>query len=215
MHPKKTIIFDFDGTLVDIEPVFLKIFNTLAPEFGYASIPSDAIPQLKKLHLRTLIWKFLGFRVFLLPKILRRGREEYHRLIPEVELFPGIQELLSTLRAQGISIGILSSSRKDTIIALLEKFHLSMDFVYQCDLFNKAKVLNTLLNEKSLIPQETLYVGDEVRDVEACHKVGLDVLAVTWGLNSKEALQKTGAQTIDRPGELLAKLSLIKEETHS
>ncbi len=203
---KKNIIFDQDGTLVNIEPVFIRILNTLAPEFGFAPIRPEELPALKKLHLRTLIWRRLGLRILLFPFILKRGREEYHRLIPEIELFPGIKEIIDTLKARGCTVGIVSSSRKDTILAIMEKFGIRMDFIYQCGLFSKSAVLLQVIKEKNLILSETIYIGDEVRDVESCQKIGLDVVAVTWGLNSKEALVEAGATTVDLPTELLEKL---------
>lgn len=204
---KKTIIFDQDGTLVDIEPLFIRIMNALAPEFGFAPLREEEIPELKKFHLKSLLWKRLGFRLFLFPLILKRGREEYHKLVPEVQLFSGIKELIDTLRAQGHSVGIVSSSRKDTITALMEKFDIRMDFIYQCDLFSKAKTLKQVMTDNNLLLEETVYIGDEVRDVESCRKIGLDVISVTWGLNSKEALKNIGADTVDTREELLARLS--------
>lgn len=203
---KKNIIFDLDGTLVDIEPIFFKILNALAPEFGYAPLSPEKIPELKKLHLKNLVWKYLGWRIIFLPKILQRGREEYNRLVPTVELFPGIKEILTTLHARGYRIGIVSSSREDTIRALIKRHHLPMDFVYHGKLFNKAQSLREMLTKEQFVLSETIYIGDEVRDIEACQKVGLAIIAVTWGLNSKEGLEEAGAETVDTREELLARL---------
>jgi len=204
INKKKTLIFDFDGTLVDIEPVFTKIFNMLALEFGYTPIRPEEIPKLKKLHLKSLIWRQLGWRLFLLPLLLRRGREEYYKLIPEVHLFPEMKEIINTLRTRGFHLGIISSSQKETISTLLKKFDIEMDFVFQSTLFNKAKTLKRVMRKRGLSLTETLYIGDEVRDIEACQKTGLDIISVSWGLNDKEALQKTGPLFIvDKPSSLL------------
>ena len=35
-----------------------------------------------------------------------------------------------------------------------------------------------------------MYVGDEVRDIEACRKVGVKIITVTWGWESPDAILK-------------------------
>jgi phosphoglycolate phosphatase len=204
---KKTIIFDLDGTLVDIEPIFFRLYNTLAQEFGYAPLSPEEVPYLKQFHLKDLVWKRLGWRTIFLPYLLKRGREEYNRLVPEVTLFPGIKKLLTTLHDQGHRIGIVSSSREDTIRSIVERYMLPIDFIYSGKLFNKAQSLREALEKEHLKLSETTYVGDEVRDVEACQKTGLAIISVTWGLNSKEALKQAGGDTVDTREELLARLS--------
>ncbi len=201
---KKTIIFDLDGTLVDIEPVFFRIFNNLAREFGFAPLREDEIPYLKQFHLKDLVWQRLGWHVILLPFILHRGRETYHSLVPEISLFSGTTNTLSALKSKGYRIGIVSSSRRDTIEAIVKHYALPVDFMYHGQLFNKARSLKTVLSNEHLDVSETLYVGDEVRDIEACHKINLDIIAVSWGLNSKDSLKNTRALTVDTQAELLA-----------
>jgi phosphoglycolate phosphatase len=47
-----------------------------------------------------------------------------------------------------------------------------------------------------------IYVGDETRDVEACKKVGIKIIGVTWGLHTPKALKKAGADyIINKPDE--------------
>jgi phosphoglycolate phosphatase-like HAD superfamily hydrolase len=54
--------------------------------------------------------------------------------------------------------------------------------------------------------QRAVYVGDEVRDIVAARKAGVDVAAVSWGYNTREVLAKHEPDyLIERP-ELLPTL---------
>ena len=35
-----------------------------------------------------------------------------------------------------------------------------------------------------------IYIGDETRDIEAAHDAKIKIIAVTWGLNSRQILTK-------------------------
>ena len=201
---KKTIIFDLDGTLVDIEPLFLDILNQMAQQFKFSPILPEERLSLKHLSLKQLVWQRLGWRIIFLPFLLERGRTEYKKRVSEVTLFPGIPELLRDLKNRGYRLGIVSSSRQDTIEAIAARYALPVDFIASGKLFHNAQSLRATLKREALNTEETLYIGDEVRDVEACRGAKLDIISVTWGLNSKEALMATGAPTVDTREELLA-----------
>ncbi len=203
---KKLIIFDFDGTLADIEVIVLQIFNTLANEFGYDPIIPKEIPLLKKMGAKEFIKQRVKIPFWKKGKLIKRGLEEYKKNMSAINLFPGTKELLLGLKQQGIDFGVLSSNSIDIITELLEKNTITPKFVNHSSIFGKAKSLKVILKQEQLTAEEVWYVGDEVRDVNACAEAGVPIIAVTWGLNDKEVLQKTGALTADTREELLAKL---------
>ncbi len=205
---KKTIIFDFDGTLVDIEPIFIEIFNTLAPEFHFALLSPEDLPTMKQLGAREFLKQRLSLNFWQLWRLIRRGKEEYRKRMGMIQLFPGIAVTIERLQTNGYQIGIISSSANAVISELLHKFGLEVDFIYQSTLFGKHRTIRKAFRKENLIIDTVIYIGDEVRDIQACHKVGLDVIAVTWGLNTREALIRAGAETIDTPEELLSRFSL-------
>ena len=53
---------------------------------------------------------------------------------------------------------------------------------------------------------EVAFVGDEVRDVEAARKVGMTVVAVTWGINSRQGLADANPDFLVDTAEELIKL---------
>ncbi len=71
-------------------------------------------------------------------------------------------------------------------------------------LFGKRRTLNKVIKQHNLKKDDILYVGDEVRDIEASRGVGIAVASVTWGYNSRKVLQAYGPDyLIDQPQELL------------
>jgi phosphoglycolate phosphatase-like HAD superfamily hydrolase len=76
-------------------------------------------------------------------------------------------------------------------------------------LLGKQRGLRRVLRQTALAAHDVLYIGDEVRDITAAQDVGLDVAAVTWGVNSRSLLaQHSPSQLIDRPEQLLDWLAL-------
>lgn len=198
----KTIIFDLDGTLVDVVPLFVEIFNTLADDFSYSKITPEEIASIKEKNLGWFLFTKLGLRLWRYREFSEKGQALYLEHLETIEWFPGMPELFFRLKESGYTVGVLSSNSIEAIRKLLAQKNLQADFVATASLSNKATALkNTLLSQK-IDPESTLYVGDELRDIRACQKAGIPIIAVTWGLNSKESLIQTGVPTVDSVAEL-------------
>ena len=211
---KKSIIFDFDGTLVDVLQVFIEIFNTLAPIYAYPPIHQEEIPLLKSQSAREILRTRLKIPFWRLWGFSRRAHAEYQLRTEKVSLFPKMKHVIETLQAHGYRTGIVSSNSTEAIETLLRRDGLSFDFIESSGVWRKPWTLKKTLVRRNLDPKEVIYIGDEVRDIEACRICGIDMLAVTWGLNSKEALRKAGGDTVNTPSELLARF-LSPEQLNS
>ena len=64
----------------------------------------------------------------------------------------------------------------------------------------------------SLDPREMIYVGDEVRDVKAAHKAGVNIAGVTWGFNTRRSLAELEPRWLLSDPEDLSKLIPLKNE---
>jgi phosphoglycolate phosphatase-like HAD superfamily hydrolase len=63
---------------------------------------------------------------------------------------------------------------------------------------------NTLDLATSLPARDVVYVGDEVRDIEAGRQAGVAVAAMTWGFNDRALLARHCPDyLVERPEELL------------
>jgi phosphoglycolate phosphatase len=80
------------------------------------------------------------------------------------------------------------------------------DFVHSDgSLFGKGKVIKKVLMKYKFSEENVMYIGDEVRDIEAAREAGIRVVSVAWGFNTKKALKMSNPDLIiTRPVELLS-----------
>ena len=185
------IIFDFDGTLADCLYLSFEIINGLAPEFGHRVITEPEMQELRNHGARYII-KALGISRLKIPFLMDRCRKEYHRRIKEVQPFPGLGPVLAGLKARGYTLGIVTSNAEENVRVFLKTFGLDyFDFVHgKSSIWGKKKDLRKLLKKNKLSASDVVYVGDEVRDIEAAQANDIPIISVAWGFNSAAALQR-------------------------
>jgi phosphoglycolate phosphatase-like HAD superfamily hydrolase len=199
-----TIVFDFDGTIADTLNFQIDLYNTLAKKEGFMQINSDNLDLVKSKGMREVV-KMAKIPMYKFPGMINQLRNQLARKINQAPLVGGIEEMLFALK-KNYQLGILTSNRKDIVEGYLKDKKLDVfDFVYSAlNMFGKDKVIKKMLKEQDLRAEEVLYIGDEVRDIEACQKCGLPIVAVSWGFNNRQALEDHGPDyLIDRPAELL------------
>ncbi|MFH1840902.1 MAG: HAD-IA family hydrolase, partial [Candidatus Shapirobacteria bacterium] len=197
--------FDFDGTLADGLKAMVKCFNLVAKKYAYPTIKTPQIAALKELGAKA-VFKELKIPLLKLAKIIAETKKEFKKEIPRLQLIKPWGKTLNSLKKQGCRLGILSSNNQDNIQLFLKNRHLDQfDFVTcESDIFGKDRALVKLLKKLGLKKEEVLYVGDEIRDIEACQKAGIRIVAVDWGFNSRPALQSSHPDyLISQPQDLL------------
>jgi phosphoglycolate phosphatase len=193
----KLIIFDFDGTLADTLGALMRICNRLAPEFGYQQIDEDRLANLKYLSSWEII-RFSKVALWKLPFLIKRVKEEFPGEIRNLKLFPGVIEVLKTLKLQGYRLGIVSSNAEENIRALLHQNQIEhlFDFVTGASTFGKGKAIDRLIKQYNYPKSDVIYIGDEIRDIQAARSISIRVVSVGWGFNAPTAL-------MDRQPDLL------------
>lgn len=201
----KVIIFDFDGTLADTIDILLSITNRLSAEFGFKSATKEELAQLSNLNSWQIL-QYSGISIFKFPLLIRRLKAELHSEVPHIQLFPGIKEVLLELKKRGFQLGIITSNSRENVLGALEKNGLqdTFTFIYSGSTFGKHKVINKWLRIENIHTEKVVYVGDEIRDIDAAKKTGIKVIAVGWGFNSPQALAAQNPNfLIKRPQELI------------
>lgn len=202
----KIIFFDFDGTIADTFNTLVGITNQLAVNFGYKPLGEEELAQIKNLSSRQII-KYSGISIFKFPLLLAKIKSELREEIYNVKAFPEIESALLELKNQVGKIVILSSNSKENILAFLETNNLqnSFDFIYtEAALFSKSKVINRILKQENIKPEESIYIGDETRDIDAAKRSRVKAIAVSWGFNSQQILAEHNPDfLVHKPKELI------------
>lgn len=201
----KYILFDFDGTLADSAQLYMNVWNLLAGRYGFKSVTKADLLLTRNLTIPERARQY-NFPMHKLPVILPQIYRHFKENISEVKLFGGVKEMLEKLAHNGYVIGIVSSNAKENIELLLQQEQIdSVSQVWSSSrIFGKDAVIKKFMKQHNALPQEVLYVGDEVRDIVACNKVSVPFMWVSWGLDGYELIEKENPKYIvHTPDEIM------------
>lgn len=184
------VVFDFDGTLADSYAWLVGALNRLAPRYGFRTVRPEDEPQLRRLGAAAILQR-LQLARWKRPLVARSLRRLMAREIEQIALFPNVDRLLNELADCAVPLAIATSNAQRNIARVLGERHLALFEHVECGigLGGKAARLRALRRRRRLGPGELLYIGDEVRDLEAARAAHAMSGAVTWGYNHPEALR--------------------------
>jgi phosphoglycolate phosphatase len=204
-HPSSHwLIFDFDGTLANTLSAIIKLINGHAQEYKIKPLEAKDVENLRGMSNLDIVRKY-HIPLVKVPSLILRTQKELHQKIDQVELFPGIRDLILELKRRMFCLGILTSNSRENVQKLLRARDLDVfDFIHaESNFFGKTRALLHLLHEHGLRKDDVIYVGDETRDIEACHHAEIAVIAVTWGFHRKDLLRaKNPTFLVDSPVEI-------------
>jgi phosphoglycolate phosphatase len=198
----KALIFDFDGTIADSFDLFQETLETVLklPE----PLSPERVDLMRNSNTRTIL-KELKVRKWQLPKLGIQARRILASRIDEVTIFKGMGKAIEQLSAD-YKVYILSTNSEEAITAFLDKYGLgkTVERLYAgTKLTGKSKRIKGLLKKEGLNKDECIYIGDEIRDIEACQQAGIKCVAVSWGYSTVAALQAYSPEAlVNHPAEL-------------
>ena len=209
------ILFDFDGTLVQSMDLSLKILNDLSGKYRYHPVAVEDVQKLKAMPLPER-FRQIGLPAHRIPAISLEFLSLYHQGISSLHPVDGTKALLEAVKAEGIGLSVLSSNSVENIAAFLRQNGMDLfDHIFSSNnLFGKDRSIRKFLRQFGVEKGELLYVGDELRDIEACRLAGVKIVSVTWGFDPPQLLRGGKPDFIaSTPGEVLDTIRSLRGAT--
>lgn len=187
----KTLIFDFDGTLADSMAHVKEMADEILPAIGVPKITEKQIEEMRKMTIAQG-FRYLKVPFYKLPSIVVQGKQMVAKRLDKIEPIEGIIDTLEKLRALDVSMGILTSNSAQNVETFLERHKMReyFDFVQAgAGVFTKNRKLKLIVKHRKLKLSDCVYLGDEIRDVEAAQAIKMPVIAVGWGINHPDTLK--------------------------
>lgn len=213
----KAVLFDLDGTLAHTAPDLGHALNRQRIARGLSPLPLEIIQIEASAGARGLLG--LGFNIKPGDPGYDAMRAEFldfyeERLCHDTSLFPGVAELLEELDTRGLPWGVVTNKPGRFAVPLMQELGLSNRsacIVSGGDTAHSKPHPDPLLKASNLMaitPGECIYLGDDMRDVQASLAAGMEPVIARYGyLGSISPPESWGARyLIDRPEELLSYL---------
>jgi HAD superfamily hydrolase (TIGR01509 family) len=211
----KCIVFDLDGTLVDIGELFYRVFNTFLARLNLPAVTFEhkgdpwASAHDQTVSRYPQVAELVGRDAFadtwedVLRAMLRAG---------EVRPYNGALETLSQLEAAGKTLCLASNTPKRFVDIKLSWFALSGFFEHVFTPQDRwgpkprPQSLLYVLDRFQLSPEEVLVVGDHAQDVQYGKSAGVHTAAVLGGYGSVEELEAAEPDLLIQSVSQLAEL---------
>lgn len=186
----RAVFFDLDGTLADTAPDLGGALNELLAEVGRPRLDMATLRPHVSAGTRGMLGIGFGLQPDHAdyPDLARRFLELYAvRLCVGTRLFDGMADLLDELERRDILWGVVTNKPARFTEPLMDCLRLTarMAAIVSGDSAPRPKPApDTLLlacEQAGVSPGLTLYVGDDLRDVQAAHAAGARAVAAAWG----------------------------------
>jgi HAD superfamily hydrolase (TIGR01549 family) len=204
------VIFDLDGTLVtfdlDVKACRTEAIDYLARQglprelFSMRETAFDMLVKTEK-HLKA---QADGHADFLVIKKFVQSIVEKHELqsAKNTKMFSGIPETLKALKEANLKLALCTISGRKAATFILQRFNLEQYFDSVitrddvCEVKPHPEHLNAVLESLNVLSQNSVIVGDSVKDVACANRVRVLSVGVTTGLSSKDELVAAGANYV-------------------
>jgi HAD superfamily hydrolase (TIGR01509 family) len=180
--PYRAVVFDQDGTLIN---TFLPALHAYSVAVGREITLAELEPVAHLGAARNLVSALLG------REATDADDDVFHEALAAavagIDPYPGIVDLLTSLRAAGVRTAVAtnSDSRSASVVLGAHRLDRLMDTVVTVDLVSGPKPnpesIQLAVARLAVPPEQVVFVGDSAADMAAARASGILAVAAGWG----------------------------------
>jgi HAD superfamily hydrolase (TIGR01549 family) len=162
----KGIVFDLDGTLIQLPINYQKIQKNLKEFFNISNDLKPLIPTIIKLSKNDQNKIKTSFDLICKEEILASDN---------FKIMNSALETLNFLKSKNLSLCLVTMQCKDALEKILQKLQIPDLFdsiISRDESFDRQKQIELSLKNIVLKPSEVLVIGDRIHDIESAKKIG-------------------------------------------
>lgn len=203
MKKVETIIFDFNGTILDDLDLCFNTLNTMLNMYNHPSVSKERYLDIFTFPVIEY-YKEAGFDF---------SKESFDVLAPifmdiyqpnslKCSLHNGVIDYINKWKKEGKKIVLLSASKRNLMIEQLEHFKIKdlFDDILGTGTINavgKKDIAQEYLEKNHVNKDTTIMIGDTLHDDEIANILGVTSFLIAKGHQSKERLMKSNAIVLD------------------
>lgn len=224
----QAVLFDLDGTLIDTAPDFIRIIKVMCAKHQHPAPSDTAIREQVSAGARAMVKLMFGELADVTeddPTLLAYRQEFLDTYEADIcvdsRLFDGLDSLLTHLESQGIVWGIVTNKPRYLAENLLERLQLTERCgVLVCPddvkhtkpdpepMYLAVARLNEQLG-RQLQPENCVYVGDHIRDIQAGNAANMRTILAAYGYIPPEDQSDLGSWGADNIIHSVAELTAL------
>lgn len=195
MANKSLIIFDWDGTLMDSIDLIVESLHIAAEFLGYEVTDTQAKSIIGLSLEKALQILFPQATEAQITELTQHYANYYISNATKSPLFDGVEEMIKALHSQGKVLAVATGKKRKGLERVYEGSGIKPYFVTsRCADESGSKpdpaMLNEILAETKTDIKNAVFIGDSVHDIRMAKAIGMDSIAVNYGCETAEKLEK-------------------------
>lgn len=214
------VLFDLDGTLIDTKSLYLEAYRLAVSPYVRQDMTREDIMALRPTSEIAFLRAIVHERDF--DACLDAFYRAYESLHADrfSGVYEGVEEMLGAIRRAGLPLGLVTgkSRRSWEITRVVADSLEPFDALIFDDDVRAPKPdphgLELAVAALGVDPENAVYVGDTLSDMEAARAAGLRPVAALWAFDNERRaehlarIEPVGAANIEHPTDLIRLLDI-------